>query len=193
MTNREEEEIKVLEPLHLSSLLSFICHSIQSEAPPGASLWQAIPDSHGTTINDSCYSSSVSSTTSSFSNKSDTASRGISFFHTDAMPCRVASSNIGPDSSFWPLHNSTLTTNNSISYNSNSGSLDKSLSSQSSLGLLSNNEGNGGSNHRISSDRHCNNCNTVKTSKWYKDHLDVGKYICKKCYNHRYKERNRFG
>ena len=44
---------------------------------------------------------------------------------------------------------------------------------------------------RISGDRHCNTCRSRKTSKWYKDHVDVGKYICKTCYNQIYKERNK--
>ncbi|KAJ3369058.1 hypothetical protein HDU91_000097 [Kappamyces sp. JEL0680] len=37
--------------------------------------------------------------------------------------------------------------------------------------------------------RLCNNCATNKTTKWYKDHEDFGKHICKRCYNQRYKER----
>jgi hypothetical protein len=39
--------------------------------------------------------------------------------------------------------------------------------------------------------RSCNSCASTKTTKWYKDHNDFGKHICKKCYNHRYKERIR--
>jgi uncharacterized paraquat-inducible protein A len=38
-------------------------------------------------------------------------------------------------------------------------------------------------------ERVCNSCSTLKTTKWYKDHSDVGRHICKKCYNQRYKER----
>lgn len=45
---------------------------------------------------------------------------------------------------------------------------------------------------RISGDRHCNTCRSKKTSKWYKDHVDIGKYICKTCYNQIYKERNKW-
>ncbi|KAI8900459.1 hypothetical protein BC833DRAFT_618492 [Globomyces pollinis-pini] len=37
--------------------------------------------------------------------------------------------------------------------------------------------------------RLCNLCSTNKTTKWYRDHLDVGNHICKRCYNQRYKER----
>ena len=188
--NGADDDINILEPKHLDSLLSSMCHSVKSDAPLGASLWQSIPDSKAT-ANESCYSSSTSSTCSSLSNSIRTNSSGISFFHTDAMPCRVASSNIGPDSSFWPSHHSYSIPTPSTSYNSSNGLFDKSYSSQASICPLGGNGGNPTSN-RISSDRHCNNCNTVKTSKWYKDHLDVGKYICKKCYNHRYKERNRF-
>ena len=55
--------------------------------------------------------------------------------------------------------------------------------------------GNGGtpsapsSRPRVGSERHCNTCRSRKTSKWYKDHVDIGKYICKTCYNQIYKER----
>jgi hypothetical protein len=42
---------------------------------------------------------------------------------------------------------------------------------------------------RVGSERHCNTCRSRKTSKWYKDHVDIGKYICKTCYNQIYKER----
>jgi hypothetical protein len=38
-------------------------------------------------------------------------------------------------------------------------------------------------------ERNCNSCSTQKTTKWYKDHSEPGKHICKKCYNQRYKER----
>ncbi|KAJ3314376.1 hypothetical protein HDV04_000338 [Boothiomyces sp. JEL0838] len=40
-------------------------------------------------------------------------------------------------------------------------------------------------------DRNCNLCAINRTSKWYKDHEDEGKHICKKCYNTRYKNRRR--
>ena len=46
-------------------------------------------------------------------------------------------------------------------------------------------------NSRITADRFCNKCGGQKTSKWYKDRLDIGKHICKKCYNYRYKERTK--
>ena len=44
---------------------------------------------------------------------------------------------------------------------------------------------------RIGGERHCNTCRSKKTSKWYKDHVHIGKYICKTCYNQIYKERLR--
>lgn len=44
-------------------------------------------------------------------------------------------------------------------------------------------------NKKLTYQRVCNGCDTQKTSKWYKDHHDLGKHICKKCYNYRYKER----
>ena len=115
------------------------------------------------------------------------------FFQSDAMPNKVASSNIGPDASFWSSepsqhhhHHHHLSSSAPASSHYFGGA-----NVATSPGFHGN-SGNGGHHGRISSDRNCNNCRTTKTSKWYKDHLDVGKYICKKCYNHRYKERNRF-